>query len=55
MRSRIAARLGWLGLRLDQELNLKGAMDLHANGSSVKVMVIPTNEELMIARHTLRC
>ena len=52
MRSCIAVRLGWLGLRLDQELNLKGAMCISTNGSSVKAMVIRTNEELMIARHT---
>jgi acetate kinase len=53
MRSRIAVRLEWLGLRLDQELNAKGATRISTEASDVKVMVIPTNEELMIARHTL--
>ena len=54
MRSRIVARLGWLGLRLDQELNAKAASRISSEGSAVKVMIIPTNEELMIARHTVQ-
>lgn len=53
MRSRIAARLGWIGLRLDQELNSNGATRISADDSAATAMVIRTNEELMIARHTL--
>ncbi len=44
-----------LGAKVDEEKNLacKGAADITGEGSTMKVIVMPTNEELMIARHTL--
>jgi acetate kinase len=53
IRSRIAARLGWLGVELDPTANAAHAMRISRRNSRVAVYVIPTDEELMIARHTL--
>ena len=55
MRARICEYLGYLGVKLDPERNkLRGQeMEISAPDSKVKVYVIPTNEELMIARDTL--
>jgi acetate kinase len=53
MRARIAEKLGWLGTELDVEANAKGALCISKNGSRLGLYVVPTNEELMIARHTL--
>jgi acetate kinase len=46
---------GWLGVRLDPAANLRGGPRISAPDSPVSAWVIPTNEELMIARHTLAC
>ena len=43
----------WMGIRLDAEANRAGAQIISARGSPTKVFVIPTNEELMIAEHTV--
>ena len=55
MRARICAYLGYLGVKLDDEANGKRGSELliSAADSKVPVYVIPTNEELMIARDTL--
>jgi acetate kinase len=53
MRSRILERLGWLGATLDSTANASGGPRISQKDSRVAVYVIPTNEELMIARHTL--
>jgi acetate kinase len=53
LRSRIAEKLGWLGGELDAEANAKGALCISRAGSKLGIYVVPTNEELMIARHTL--
>jgi acetate kinase len=55
VREAICARLDWLGLRLDKAANARGASHISAEGSAVSAWVIPTDEELMIARHTLDC
>ena len=58
IRERICADLSWLGVELDAELNSKNGTDsngqISSNGSRVAVFVIPTNEELLIARDTVR-
>ena len=54
IRDAVAQRLSWLGLELDPEANAKGAGRISTEGSRVGCYVIPTDEELMIARHTLR-
>jgi acetate kinase len=53
MRARIAEKLAWLGVTFDQGANLAHGPLISRPDSPVKVYVIPTNEELMIARHTL--
>lgn len=58
IRARICAELNWLGVELDPELNSKhGAGNdglISSDTSRVSVYVIPTNEELLIARDTVR-
>jgi acetate kinase len=54
IRNAVAQRLSWLGLKLDPEANAKGTGRISTEGSRVSCFVIPTDEELMIARHTLR-
>ncbi len=55
MRERICAYLGYLGVKLDPEANGKRGKEIKISteDSKVAVYVIPTNEELMIARDTL--
>jgi acetate kinase len=59
IRARIAAPLGFLGIALDPAKNAAAVGgqegDVSAEGSRVKTFVIPTNEELLIARDTVRC
>ncbi|VVM04922.1 acetate kinase [Methylacidimicrobium cyclopophantes] len=52
IRERICAPLGFLGLELDPERNRKNEPLLSSQGSRVEVRLIPTDEELMIARQT---
>jgi acetate kinase len=54
IREGVAQRLSWLGLELNPEANAKGEGRISAQGSRVACYVIPTDEELMIALHTLR-
>jgi acetate kinase len=53
IRDAVAKRLAWIGLELDPAANAKGTGRISAPGSRVACYVIPTDEELMIARHTL--
>jgi acetate kinase len=53
IRARLVAACTWLGLRLDGEANRQGAACISTRDSPVSVWMVPTNEELMIARHTL--
>jgi len=53
MRSRIVKRLGWLGAILDPEANEAGEVAIAKPTSRIGLFIIPTDEELMIARHTL--
>lgn len=53
LRAEICARLAWLGVRLDAAANAAHATVISLPDSAVSVRVIPTNEELMIARHVL--
>lgn len=58
IRTRICSDLTWLGVELDPDLNAKHGFDkagqISADTSRVAVFVIPTNEELMIARDAVR-
>jgi acetate kinase len=51
IRERVIQAAGWLGLTLDAAANASGGPLITAGSSSVPAYVIPTNEELMIARH----
>jgi acetate kinase len=53
IRGRIAQRLSWLGAELDPQENLNHGMIISQAKSRVRLCVIPTDEELMIAEHTL--
>jgi acetate kinase len=53
MRARIAEKLGWLGAVLDPAANAAGRPIISTRDSRVALYVIPTDEELMIARHTI--
>jgi acetate kinase len=52
IRRRIAQASAWLGIELDFEANAAGGPRISKPHSQVSCWVIPTNEELMIARHT---
>jgi len=52
IRERICAASGWLGIELDPKANRSGQTMISRSGTAVPVFVIPTNEELIIARHT---
>ncbi len=54
IRRRICEASAWLGLDLDPGANDKHASRISTAGSKVSAWVIPTNEELVIARHTGR-
>jgi acetate kinase len=53
MRARIARRLSWLGAELHPDANESGKPKISSDASRVAVYIVPTDEELMIARHTL--
>lgn len=59
IRKRILDGMDWLGISIDDKLNetLVGGKEgeISTKESKVKVYVIPTNEELLIARDTVRC
>ncbi|HMA07391.1 MAG TPA: acetate/propionate family kinase [Ramlibacter sp.] len=52
IRAQVCAQSAWLGIRLDPAANDAGGPRISAPGSPVSVWVLPTNEELMVARHT---
>ncbi len=56
-RTRVAENLKFIGVEIDEEINAKAKRtsdenDISKPGAKVKMLVIPTNEELMIARDT---
>ena len=55
VRARIVEASAWLGVILDQDANARHAPRISAHDSRVSAWVVPTNEELMIARHTVAC
>jgi acetate kinase len=52
IRARILQACAWLGVTVDTQVNARGGPRISAADSAVSAWVIPTNEELMIARHT---
>ncbi len=57
VRSAICGNMQYLGLEIDEEKNLQrhggNILDITGKDSKVKVLIIPTNEELVIARETV--
>ena len=53
MRARIVEKLAWLGAVLDPEANRAGDTSIAGRDSRIGLHVVRTDEELMIARHTL--
>jgi acetate kinase len=53
IRARVAQQLGWLGVVLDPAENGRHARLITRSDSRIPVYVVPTDEELMIAQHTL--
>lgn len=53
IRAMVCARLAWLGVQLDPDANSSNAALVSTLQSRIEVRVVPTNEEAMIARHTL--
>ena len=52
-RQEVAAGCGWLGVTLDAARNAAGGGRISTEASRVAVWVVPTDEERMIARHTV--
>jgi acetate kinase len=53
VRAAIVERLAWTGLALDAKANASGGGCISAPTSRLKAWVVATDEEAMIARHTL--
>jgi acetate kinase len=54
MRRRICASLSYLGVALDEEANARDALEIGSPSGAVEVMVVPTNEEAVIAQAAQR-
>ena len=54
IRARVGAAAAWLGLELDASANAAGGPRISAASSRISAWTVPTNEEVMIARHTER-
>ncbi len=52
LRAMVASRLRWLGVKLDGEANAENVERIDDPHSAIELRVIPTDEELMIARGT---
>lgn len=53
IRARVAEQLGWLGVAVDAAENARHSRLISRPNSTIPVYVVPTDEELMIAQHTL--
>ena len=53
IRARVVEQLAWLGVTLDTDANSHHAQVISRSDSKIPVYVVPTDEELMIAQHTL--
>jgi acetate kinase len=54
IRGRVCHDAAWLGLLIDDAANKKGGPRISKDGSAVAAWVIPTDENLIVARHTRR-
>lgn len=51
VRRRVCAQSAWLGVALDESANAADQLRISGSDSGVDVLVVPTNEEWMIAQH----
>jgi acetate kinase len=54
VRERVCEGLEFLGIRLDTDRNAAHARVVSSDASGVRVLIVPTDEDLMVARHTRR-
>jgi acetate kinase len=54
IRARVCHDAEWLGIELDEEANARGGPRISEEASAVSAWVVPTDENVMIARHTRR-
>ncbi|MGZ8252755.1 MAG: acetate/propionate family kinase, partial [Methylophilaceae bacterium] len=54
IRTKVCQQAAWLGLELDDSANEATAMRISTANSKLSAWIVPTDENLMIARHTLR-
>jgi acetate kinase len=54
IRAQVCEQAAWLGLRWDAEANRRGGPRISKRSSRVAAWIVPTDEELTIARHTQR-
>jgi acetate kinase len=54
IRERVCGDAAWLGVEVDPAANAAGGPRISTAGARASAWSIPTNEELMIARHTRR-
>jgi acetate kinase len=52
IRRRIVAASAWLGLKIDVAANQARSLDISAQGARTRCLIIPTDEERLIAQHT---
>jgi acetate kinase len=52
IRAAVCRQAEWLGVRLDESANERSGPRISSSESPVSVWVVPTDEEVMIARHT---
>jgi acetate kinase len=59
LRSEVAQRLQWLGVRIEEADNRAATGDavrpIHATGSAVELWVVPTDEGMVAAQEAARC
>ncbi|MDO9601191.1 MAG: acetate kinase, partial [Rhodocyclaceae bacterium] len=54
VREMVCQKLGWLGVAFDAAANAANATRISTAPSAATVLVLPTNEEWMLARHTAK-
>lgn len=54
IRQRICSAADWLGLQINHDANVANKLKISATNSAISIWTIPTDEDLMIARHTIK-
>lgn len=55
VRSALLTDMEWMGITIDHEANRRSDTEISSPASRVRVLVIPTDEERMLAEHALEC